>query len=393
MSRPTCRCILLSLMLALAAIGCADDAPRAASGAPEPTASDPAADCRPGGPCSTPVDVRAVVVTMFEIGADEGDRPGEFQLWKERSGLDVRYPFPHGHHDLWYNPDTKVLGMVTGIGTLKSASNVMAVGLDPRFDLSRAYWLVAGIAGIDPEDASIGSAAWSAHLVDGDLGHEIDAREKPEDWPTGYFARRSTGPYQQPRPESEGEVFITNVDLMEWAYALTKDMALPDLPGMAESRAQYLDYPNAQRPPFVLKGGHLAAMTYWHGELLNEWANRWVEYWTDGATDFVTSAMEDTGSFQAIEYLDRIGRVDRDRFLVLRAGSNYTTPPTGMTAAENLLREREGYTGLAGALESLHLVGTRVLDTLLADWETYRDTIPGGAAGGSAPESLGEGAD
>ena len=35
----------------------------------------------------------------------------------------------------------------------------MALGMDPRFDFSDAYWLVAGIAGIDPEDASIGSAA------------------------------------------------------------------------------------------------------------------------------------------------------------------------------------------------------------------------------------------
>ena len=51
--------------------------------------------------------------------------------------------------------------------------------LRPAFDLSQAYWLVTGIAGIDPEDASIGSVAWSSFLVDGDLGHEIDAREIP----------------------------------------------------------------------------------------------------------------------------------------------------------------------------------------------------------------------
>ena len=35
-------------------------------------------DCQPGGPCSAPLEVRAVVVTLFEIGEDEGDRPGEF---------------------------------------------------------------------------------------------------------------------------------------------------------------------------------------------------------------------------------------------------------------------------------------------------------------------------
>ena len=364
--------VLVAWLLASVAV------PARADDAAAPASTPQAAiDCQPGGPCSAPVEVRVVVVTMFEIGADEGDAPGEFQLWKERSGLDVRYPFPQGHHDLWYNPRTKVLGMVTGIGTLHSATNVMALGLDQRFDFTRAYWLVAGIAGIDPEDASIGSAVWSAHLVDADLAHEIDAREKPADWPTGYFARRTSGPYAQPRPESEGEVYVTNIGLMKWAYDLTKDIALPDVPGLAEARAQYVGFPNAQRPPFVLEGGHLAGMTYWHGAILNEWANRWVEYWTDGAADYVTSAMEETGSFQAIEYLDRIGRVDRDRFMVLRAGSNYTMPPQGLTAAENLLLERKGYTGMQGALESLHLVGTRVIDALLADWETTREQIPG----------------
>ena len=133
-----------------------------------------------------PIQVRVVLVTMFEIGADEGDAAGEFQLWKTRRNLNERFPFPHSHHDLYYNEDSQILGMVTGIGTAKSAAAIMALGLDPRFDLSKAYWLVAGIAGIDPEDASIGSVAWSSFLVDGDLGHEIDAREIPSDWDTGF---------------------------------------------------------------------------------------------------------------------------------------------------------------------------------------------------------------
>ena len=61
--------------------------------------------------------------------------------------------------------------------------------------------MVAGIAGIDPEDASIGSVAWSSYLVDGDLGHEIDAREIPEDWDTGFFARYTKFPL---RPSTTG---------------------------------------------------------------------------------------------------------------------------------------------------------------------------------------------
>ena len=106
---------------------------------------------------------------MFEPGADTGDRPGEFQAWVERLPLAGVLPFPQGYRDLRYNPDKGVLGIVTGIGTARAAASIMALGMDPRFDLSRAYWLVAGIAGADPNDMSLGSAAWAEWLVDGDL--------------------------------------------------------------------------------------------------------------------------------------------------------------------------------------------------------------------------------
>ena len=323
------------------------------------------------------IPVKVVVVTMFEIGEDEGDQPGEFQLWKERQRLNVQIAFPHSHHDLFYNEDTQVLGIVTGIGTAKSASAIMALGLDSRFDLTSAYWIIAGIAGIDPEDASIGSAVWSSYLVDGDLAHEIDPREMPDDWDFGYFARSTTSPFDPNRPEPTGEMFVANPSLRDWAFELTKDVDLPDSKSLEETRKLYTEHPNARKPPFVLKGGHIAAMTFWHGEILNEWANRWVAYWTDDKADFITSAMEDTGTFQSLEYLDRIDRVDKNRVMVLRAGSNYTMQPPGMTAAENMFRENKGFAGLDASLESLYIVGSMVLESIVSNWDEYEDTIPG----------------
>ena len=103
------------------------------------------------------IPVKVVVVTMFERGADTGDEPGEFQYWVEREKLDKVYAFPQGYHDLRMN-DKGVLGIVTGVGTAKAAASIMALGLDPRFDLKNAYWLVAGIAGIDPADGSLGES-------------------------------------------------------------------------------------------------------------------------------------------------------------------------------------------------------------------------------------------
>src|SRR5712692_6689929 len=152
-----------------------------------------------------PIPVKVVVVTMFERGADTGDEPGEFQYWVEREKLDRVFSFPQGYRDLRMNRQG-VLGIVTGVGTAKAAASIMALGLDPRFDLRKAYWLVAGIAGVDPADGSLGSAAWAEWVVEGDLGHEIDAREIPADWKTGYVPLRKSKPYELPRRvPDEGE--------------------------------------------------------------------------------------------------------------------------------------------------------------------------------------------
>ena len=107
------------------------------------------------------IPVKVVVVSMFESGEDAGDRPGEMQYWVERLPLPDSFPFPQGYRQLRYNPDLQVLSIMTGIGNTKSAASIMALGLDPRFDLSKAYWLVAGISGVDPADAPTGSAAWA----------------------------------------------------------------------------------------------------------------------------------------------------------------------------------------------------------------------------------------
>src|ERR1700735_4065208 len=138
-----------------------------------------------------PIPVKVVIVAMFEAGADTGDRPGELQYWVERDHLDRVFPFPQGYHDLRMNRDG-VLAVLTGVGTAKSTAAIMALGLDPRFDLSKAYWLVAGIAGINPARGSLGSAAWAEWVVDGDLAREIDAREIPASWKTGYLPLRGS---------------------------------------------------------------------------------------------------------------------------------------------------------------------------------------------------------
>lgn len=321
-----------------------------------------------------PIEVKVVVVAMFERGADTGDEPGEYQYWVERNHLDRIFPLPEGYHDLRMN-GAGVLGLLTGVGTARSAASVMALGLDPRFDLRKAYWLVAGIAGVDPADASLGSAAWAEWVVDGDLAHEIDAREIPAGWKTGFVPLRRSVPYQQPR-QDWGEAYHLSPALVDWAFRLTKDVKLDDNQAMRAEREQF-PQPNARRPPFVLKGDTLSASTFWHGKLLDEWANDWVRFHTGGQGNFVTSAMEDTGTLQSLTFLAKAGRVDLGRVMVLRTGSNFDQQRPGMTAAESLDPNTTGrYTAYLPAVEAAWRVGHRVVTTLVENWSKYRDHTP-----------------
>src|ERR1700723_3784285 len=147
-----------------------------------------------------PVEVRVVVVTTFEVGNDTGDEPGEFQNWVEHYPLPETLPFPQGYRALRYNAKDHVLAILTGAGKSSAAASIMALGLDQRFDLRKAYWILAGIGGIDPDRASVGSAVWASHIVDGDLAYEIDGREIPAEWTTGIVAYDRAMPFAQPAP-------------------------------------------------------------------------------------------------------------------------------------------------------------------------------------------------
>jgi purine nucleoside permease len=332
-----------------------------------------------GAQSNKPIPVKVVVVTMFERGEDTGDVPGEFQFWVEREHLDRVFAMPGAYHAARMN-DRGVLGTVTGVGTAKAAASIMALGMDGRFDFTKAYWLVAGIGGGDPADISLGSAVWVQHVIDGDLGYEIDAREIPADWPTGMVPLRKTKPYEQPlRPDLEGEAYSLNQALVDWAFQLTRAVHLDDSEKMRTARARFEGFPNALRPPFVTTGDTVSASTFWHGALMDQWANEWVKYYTRGSGNYAISAMEDSGTMQALTFLGKAGLVDPQRVLVLRTVSNYDRQAPGGTASESLKAMTFGaYSAYLPALEAAYRTGSLVVHYWTEHWDEVRNVPPGG---------------
>lgn len=322
-----------------------------------------------------PIPVKVVVLAMFEQGADTGDKPGELQYWVERDHLDRVYPLPAGYHAVRMNGEGE-MAVLTGPGTAHAASTVMAVGLDPRFDFSHAYWIVAGIAGGCPDRVSLGSAVWARWILDGDLAYEIDAREIPSDWSTGYLPLGKAKPFEPPAEPRPGQIYALNAGLAQWAYNLTRTTPLDDSDELKRIRAGF-DAASAQKPPFVALGDEVSSSTYWHGKLMDAWASEWMRYFTGGKGEFATTAMEDTGTLQSLEFLANAGRVDSSRILVLRAVSNFDRQPRDLTAAQSLARQRIGaYAAYLPSLEAAYRVGHTVVNEFLTHWPQYEATVP-----------------
>ena len=324
------------------------------------------------------IPVKVVIVTMFENGEIQGDRPGEYQFWIERNELDKTFSFPLGEYDIHMNDDG-VLAICVGGGIPNATSSIMALGLDDRFNLSKAYWLIAGIAGGDPEDISLGSAAWAKHIVDGDLVYEIDGREIPKDWRYGMVPLGGKKPAEKPEDIYTGWTlntisFSLNSSLIEWAYNLTKNISLNDTDEMKLFRGNFKNYPNARKKPFVTVGDTLSASTYWHGEHLNRWANDWVKLYAGSDANFMTTNMEDSGTMTALSRLSRINKVDINRVMVLRTISNYSMAPENKPSSWSLTAPYPNQ-GIP-ALEAAHRVGNTVVEEIIKNWGKYSIKIP-----------------
>lgn len=323
-----------------------------------------------------PWPIRAVIVTTFEIGNDTGDIPGEVQFWVEREHLNEVIDFPGGTHPIRTNADHTVLGIVSGTTLVNATASMMALGLDPRFDLTHAYFLINGIAGVDPHVASMGSAAWATYVVN-DVSRYIDPRDAPADWPYGFFPNGATAPNPPSVPEASwmrSNLYTLNPKLAAWAFAQTKGLDLGDDPKVAEFRAGFTGFPEAQKPPFVLLGDTFASDDYWHGGVMTKFAEDWVKLYTHGKGTFAMTEMEDSGFMNALERLNAMHRVDVDRVMVLRTGSNYSMQRPGHTAVESVTAP---YIGSKLALEAAWLCGSTVLHNILSHWDTTYSHIPG----------------
>lgn len=98
---------------------------------------------------------------MFEIGQNTGDKAGEFQNWYEKYFKDSKPITVKGAASPVFCNDDGVCGSVLGMGKVASSSSMQAILLNPQLDMSKAYYIISGVAGTPPSRGTIGDVSWA----------------------------------------------------------------------------------------------------------------------------------------------------------------------------------------------------------------------------------------
>jgi purine nucleoside permease len=238
--------------------------------------------------------------------------------------------------------------------------------------LSRTWFVVAGIAGIDPNVGTLGSAAWARYLVDFGLSQEFDAREAPPGWDTGYVGIGAATPGTKPKFDYGTEVFQLDERLLQRALALSRQAALEDNDTARAYRRLY-PQPAARAAPSVLQCDTLAGDTWWHGSLLGTRATRWTALLTDGKGTYCTTQQEDNATYEALKRGAAAGRLDLRRVAVLRTGANFDRPHPGQTAQDSLNAQSGGF---PIATANLYRAAWPLVSDIATRWSLWHDGVP-----------------
>ncbi|KAJ5787893.1 hypothetical protein N7457_002883 [Penicillium paradoxum] len=317
-----------------------------------------------------PIAPKVFIVSMFPPEAKAWWNIPEFNLLAHNitiPGLSPLYP------DVYCTEDYEVCQLITGEGEINAAATVTSVAFSPLFDLTKTYFFVAGIAGVNPKKATTASATFARYAVQVALQYEIDIRELPENYSTGYIAQGTNFPGQYPTDIYGTEVFELNADLRTIAADFARKAKLSDSATAQAYRARYKtsdgEYKAATLPPSVIECDVATTDVYFSGNILGSVFEHTTKVWTNGTGEYCSTAQEDNATFEVLLRSSIHKLTDFSRIIVMRTGSDFDRPYPGASAAYNLF-EAEEQGAFEPAVENLYIAGIKVVEGILDGWDT-----------------------
>ncbi|KAG2415917.1 hypothetical protein HFD88_007109 [Aspergillus terreus] len=310
---------------------------------------------------------KVFIVSMFEPEAAVWWGIPDFDLLAHNITVPGASPlFP----DVHCTADHHICQLVTGEGEINAATTIASVVFSPLFDLTHTYFLIAGIAGINPEAGTLAGVALSRFAVQVALQYEIDLRELPANFSTSYFPQGATAPFQYPGDIYGTEVFEVNAALRGLAATMARKAELADSTLAKEYRQKYASearYSAATAAPAVVECDVATSDVYYSGNLLSGAFDKIVDVWTNGTGRYCTTAQEDNATLEALVRATMHGKTDFARVIVMRTGSDFDRPPPGVPALQHLVYNDQG--GYTPAVENLYRAGVEIVKGILDGWE------------------------
>ncbi|KAL9094761.1 MAG: hypothetical protein Q9165_003032 [Trypethelium subeluteriae] len=321
----------------------------------------------PRGPAKTDVlKPKVFIISMFEPEGDVWYGIPEFDLLAKNvtiPGFSTLYPDAH------CTASGEVCQLVTGEAEINAAATVTSLVQSHRFDLSSTYFLIAGIAGVNPEVATLSSVTFARYAVQVALEYEFDAREIPSNWSTGYLGQGAYAPGQYPTFIYGTEVLEVNAALRSLAAGFAKTAVLNDTPDAAAYRALYTSqaYVAGSSPPSVVECDVATSDVYFSGALLGQAFGNFTKLMTNGSGLYCTTGQEDNATLEALLRGAVTGLVDFSRIIVMRTASDFDRPYPGSSPQYNLFYAADY--GYGPALQNVYLAGVKVVEGIINGWE------------------------
>ncbi|KAJ9142329.1 Purine nucleoside permease [Pleurostoma richardsiae] len=326
--------------------------------------------------CPSLLSPKVVVVTFYD---DEATAYLSHQDELDFNAVNITIPgaspeFP----DLHCTSTGDVCLVTTGEGMTNAGNSIMALWNTARLDLTQTYFLTTGIAGGNPEVVGTNSVIFARFLVQPSMQYEIDAREIPENFTTGYFPQGTYSPDDNWGYVYNTEVFSVNSDLRDLAAAMVNPAELVDTDDARLYRERYAvapAYAASLRSPGVVRCDTATSDNWFSGELLAGAVGERMRVWTNGSAVYCATAQEDGAVVAALLRAALAGKVDYNRIISMRSISDIDRPYPGQTVLQNLVYEDPG--SYSSSIDNVYVAGSAIVRGILAQWdEQFKAGIP-----------------
>ncbi|KAM0749609.1 purine nucleoside permease [Meredithblackwellia eburnea MCA 4105] len=316
-----------------------------------------------------PIAPRVMIITMFAPERAVWIKPLELTVNVTVPGLSPLFPV------IACNTREIICCMTTGESEINAAASTMAMFLSPKFDFKLTYFLVAGIAGVNPYYGTLGTAMFARFAVQVGLQYELDARQMPANWTTGYWGYGTSGPGLRPTEFYGTEIFEVSTPLLARVMDLTKNLTLNDSSQAIAYRSKF-DYAPANLPPTVTQCDVATSDVYYAGTLLSEGFGNFTKLLSNGTANYCSTAQEDNATLESLVRADKAGLADYSRIIILRTGSDFdrAPPPSANLTAYEAFEAEQG--GFAPAIANLFIAGWPVVKEIAYDWDAWKDGTP-----------------